>query len=141
MTLTKELLDEAFFDEFLPKPIDNNQLLLMLKKYLPYKIITADKKPLTISKKSSPTIDPEIISMLKKMTLSHWEKIKNKQKIEHVMMFNELVGKLGEQYDIDLLNIFSQELSSAVKSFNIDAIIRLIGYYPELLKALESKQK
>jgi PAS domain S-box-containing protein len=137
MSFTRDMLDEAFFDEFLPKPIDNNKLLETLKKYLPYKSTGSEEIPKAT--KSLPVkINPEIVKELKELTLTQWKKISQKQKINDVREFKDLIGKVGEKYSIEALQEYNKDLNRAVESFDIDSIIRLINNYPKLLDSFES---
>lgn len=140
MSFTKDMLENAYFDEFLPKPIDNNKLLEILKKYLPYQSSERSEtakptKSLTIK------IKPDIIMELKELTLTHWEKIRHKQKINDVRKFNDLVGGAGEKYDIKPLRKYNMDLNRAIESFDIDSIIRLINFYPKLLETFRPEKE
>jgi PAS domain S-box-containing protein len=61
------------------------------------------------------------------------------QPIDEVSDFGNQLAKMGRKHNSGIIARFGEEIVSAAESFNIDAILRLIRRYPEVISSLKEE--
>ncbi|MBN2484827.1 MAG: response regulator [Bacteroidales bacterium] len=132
MSLGDDEIKNAPFDEFINKPVVLSELLVLIKKYLPYQVVKEK-----FSKNQIKKIPTKKIAEIERECLMQWETVRHKQKMNDVKKFSDLVMSFGEKYNIDALKDYSNKLNTSVNSFNIDKMLVLINSFANLIETLK----
>ena len=136
-------IEEYEFNGFLMKPIQIDELVRVLAKYLPHKIIsdkivveeiqtdqeefnnTINDKP-EIIKKTLEYIDPDIIE--------EWKLFEKQQPINEVEEFAKKLISIGNNNECYSLSQYGSELLKSIESFDIDKMLRILKQFSSLIE-------
>jgi len=126
-------INQHKFNGVLIKPIQLNELILELKKFLPYEYIeikhkqSDELKALTHDELAliNQDINAQIIPLYKSLL--------KRQSFEDLNKFALLINEIGNNTGITKLSNFSNQLSEAISSFNIKEILALLDKFSGLI--------
>ena len=133
----KEKVKEAGFDNFLAKPITNEDLFEAVGKYLEYR-----KKADTNIKEAEldfSKVNQEIIDKLEKEFLVESKEIGEVIIIDEVEAFIDRLYQFGEENKLDFIITYANSLEKELNSFNLDKIKDIILEFEDLLKRLKKE--
>jgi two-component system sensor histidine kinase EvgS len=138
----KEESQKHGFSSYLSKPVKENELILELTKYLKYKKIqikTSDKNFKYVKDLSIDTIEklPEIIEELEGEIYGLWLSLQKRQPVKEVKHFLEIILKLGQKHNLQILIDYSNKLKLALDSFDIEKMRNQLSRYNELIEQLK----
>ena len=140
-------------DSYLKKPVQENEVIQEIAKYLPYKIINLDEQTDELSEvtknwsdkdefKGKDIVDKEIlIQVFKEVLLSDWKKLKAPFIINQVIEFSQAAKKVAERHHFHELLTWSIKLKKEASLFKMQDIESDLKAFPELLKILVDNQK
>jgi CheY-like chemotaxis protein len=135
------------FDGFIFKPIQINELLIELSKYLPHKIQEVKKEEKQEDLQADYEIRgetiknlPLIIEKLETEMMDEWNKFRDQQPMDKVKEFGSQIKTIGEENDVRILSNYGKNLKLAVNNVDIEKMLRLINDFPELLQKLKTYQ-
>ncbi len=132
------------------KPVSRDVLITELMRFLPHS--KADQKVTEMKEdfiEEVKGIDPESFSdeiksklqeltgILEKEIRGKWEQINKTFIINEIVEFAERIKELGENYHIDILTNWGNDLYYQAKSFDVKKLPDTMGLFPELLKKLD----
>jgi len=135
-------------DSYLKKPVQENEVIQEIAKYLPYKIINLDEQTDELSEvaknwsdkdefEGKEIIDKEIlIQVFKEVLLSDWEKLKAPFIINQVIEFSQATKKVAERHHFHELLTWSIKLKKEASLFKMKDIESDLKAFPELLKTI-----
>ena len=140
MKVQKVKIMNSEFAGLLIKPVKLTELYLELINHLPHQmsepehvvkdVESLDEEfPEAVLKKM-----PELIKILESDLYKTWETFSSRQPMNEVRDFGERLIELGKKHKTTILSDYGKELITATQIFDVKAIQRLLGKYPELLK-------
>jgi PAS domain S-box-containing protein len=138
---------ESVFSGIIEKPIQMNGLFRVLMKFIPYHY--AQDKLEYISEYINFSNMPEVTLMksvkiaklLEGKLYNDWEKAINTSAFNDIEEFAVDVKEIGQKYQIGNLKKFGENLAEAVNRFDLDAINRILGLYPEIVGSFKKLLK
>ena len=127
------------FDGYLRKPVLYNDLVKELMKHIRYTKEDEKKEYLTnidINKELLLEL-PIIIQKLKDKYKPNLDKIKDKGDFSLIKDLIEEINSLSKEKKLEILRIYTQNILSAIDSFDIDKVSLLINEYDNMVKRLE----
>ncbi|MCG8569720.1 MAG: ATP-binding protein [Spirochaetes bacterium] len=133
------------FDHFLHKPLRLNELLNVLKEYIPHEEIGKQDKPYSIyaqlvTDQNYPYLD-KMISFLKKDCQEEWKSLKGKLHFQKINIFAQKIKKFSEKYQFALCQDWADKLLLNIKTFNVEQINLLLDQFPGLGEVIEEAGK
>ncbi|MCK4663270.1 MAG: response regulator [Bacteroidales bacterium] len=141
----KEEKDEILksgFNSLLIKPIQIDELYNQMKNFLPYQQAelvqqttygTITEQKISITKENK----KEVLNILENEYYKIWESFKEQQPMDEVEEFANKIIELGYEYSIDIIQNYGNDLLSAVNSFDIYRILKLLRKYDDLIKIIK----
>ena len=128
------------FDGYLSKPIQISELLLELTNHIKHKVIKnsslePDEFEYNINYINKENI-PVILNKIEKELMPLWEQIKDRQPVKKVELFGNNIINIGTTYNINGFIQYGNDIVDAIKSFNIEEIVKLIKLFPDLVNKL-----
>ncbi|MEC7181453.1 MAG: response regulator, partial [Bdellovibrionota bacterium] len=139
-------------DSYLKKPVQENEVIQEISKYLPYKIINLDEQTDELSEvtknwsdkedfKGKSIVDKDIlIQIFKEVLLSDWKKLKRPFIINQVIEFSQAAKKVAERHHFHDLLTWSINLKKEASLFKMQDIEKDLKTFPELLKKVDDNQ-
>jgi PAS domain S-box-containing protein len=140
----KERIHNSEFAGLLIKPVKVAELYLELMNFLPYKSIkTAEPdKPLSeVDLIGEITNLPGLIHSLETDFYTIWKTFALRQPIGEIRDFGKNLIQSGLDHNSGIITVYGKELISAADSFNIEAILKLIGKYKGIIESLKDSTK
>jgi len=137
MSLSKDKIKNSEFDFFIPKPIQLDKLYKVLNKYLSTDDLTEDSHKIPGELETTNKNAPKILTELNGHIYEQWQQLQVHQPIRKVERFANEIQKVGEKYNSESLTVYSRQINSAVKSFDVDLILRYIKKFPIVLKSFK----
>ncbi|MBF0099337.1 MAG: response regulator [Desulfobacterales bacterium] len=137
---------ENRFDGYVIKPIEKMLLFKELIRFLPYALKTTTQEisatHTELSNLDANTVKklPELINTLEKLHIT-WENVRRKQYIPDIEQFGETIQHLGNQYHIQELATYGQDILVHIQSYDIENIFSSLDAYPELIKMIAKLNK
>lgn len=139
---------EELFDAFLQKPVNKNEVIGVVKKFLKYRYneiedIEAeemDQKEETIDLVSEECIKilPELIQTLEEEYLVEWETIRNDLVIFDIEDFCNKLSEFIFGKSCLLLEQYCRDLNLGVQSFDIEVIEKKLNEFPDVIAELKT---
>jgi len=134
-----------YFDDCLKKPFTKQQLFSMISKYLEYK--TQTKKPpkeemieFALNKNAKANIKA-LKKELELEIIPIYNKIKKTNNISDIKIFIKKLDKLSQKYKILSLQNYTQELTIAIKTFDISKIEMLLSHFIKFINIVNDNLK
>ena len=136
-------LQDHDFNGFLIKPIQVSDLMNELIKFIPYERTSSGakkQKPVEYEIDSLSGINlAELQDQIDNTLLPLWEQVKKRQPIKKVKVFSQRLIEVGKQTNINVFTEYGQDINDALQSFNIEQMVKLINYFPNLVSKLKNK--
>ncbi len=139
----KSSIAASGFDGYLPKPVNMNDLLAELLRYLKH---TARAEPVERAMADNEAfmgLSPENIDRLSELTgqlqeqmIPVWQEIDGVMEMDVIEDFADRVMKLAENYKVPVLIDYAQQLHEFSQSFDITNIDKTLNEFPEIVNAL-----
>ncbi len=133
------------FDGFLLKPLQIPTIINELKKFLKYQLQEGKVVAHLPRKFEIPVIThaeaARILPVLEQEVLPLWNEIKERQPVRKVEQFGKLMVDIGEKYDMPYLSDYGNDILNSRRSFNVEAIVRSIRLFAEILDEFKSLTK
>lgn len=138
--LKKEIttMQQVGFDAIVLKPIQFQELIEVLKPYIPHQInqqneVSKPTELLTLAATDRERITPELESVL----IPLHKKLKEHQATDDLDRFAEAMYSIGDTYNIKTFCTFSNQLKNAIDNFDIEEIIALINAFGKIVTSHE----
>jgi len=131
----KQKIQDSEFAGLLIKPVLISELYKELCRFMPFETVKiASPAGISYGNISMENIIDrnDLMNSLENEAQAQWEKLQERQPINDVRKFGNLLITLGEKHEAQLCNKFGQDLIDAANNFNIDKILELIKKYPQL---------
>ncbi len=133
---------EVVFDAFLQKPVFKKDVMIVLKKYLPYRYKHIEKQeveyiPEAMSLVSAENL-PEVIHSLENQFQQEWESIKNDLIIFDIENFNNRLSDFASNNYCGILDQYCRELNQGLQTFDIEMIENKLTEFPAIISKLKS---
>lgn len=118
------------FNSILIKPIQIDNLIVELKKYLTYSV---DPTVTLIEKDSSHSITKQELDIIKQelnaTIMPIYHSIKEQQSFEKLHQFAEAIYTTGKDHNIYSLTRYAEDFKQSVEDFNIEKILKMIKLF------------
>jgi len=135
-----EKLKSEHFDGYLRKPVLRDELYHMLSKFLKHTITKQpqkkEEKKIILSEKAKLHLDTVLTLLQKEVSPLHAKALETKS-ISDIKDISSLLEKISQDYDVSILQEYSDELTQAVDIFDIAKIDQLLKEFPKLLQTLQ----
>ncbi|MGE0084627.1 MAG: ATP-binding protein [Desulfococcaceae bacterium] len=140
------------FDGLMTKPFKKQDLIRRLSHFIPYRK-KGEQQFLPDAEKKAPPQEPaaalppapevqerlpELLHLLESEFTPKWETARQNGFFDDIAEFSELIRKTGQEYGVEMLDKFGQELGQQVSSFDIEKINMTLDAYPELVKNIRA---
>jgi len=143
-------IETAGCNDLLQKPVGSEDVIRTLMKYLDYQNLSEidqeiSSKTLDVSDDSvsnvSPEVSPEkmkaLIQQLKGNLYNTWKQTSEQFIFTDIENFGQTMISLGEQYQVNMVRSWGQQLVDQAKSFDMEALPETLAAYSELIERLE----
>lgn len=127
---------DSLFNGYLHKPIGYNELLLELKKYLPYEIIAIQNKKLPMPYVKD-NISLEAFEAIKQNVLPLFKEANKSGVFDDIHKLSTMMTTIAKEHKINILETYAINLEQATQNFDIDAIKKHIKTFLSLYNQLE----
>ncbi len=147
-SVMKEVKEKTslMFDGFIGKPVNENQLLAELKKFLSYKSETDEdasdefKSLYVSSEETHEKIKgrlPEIINILETSLIPQWKEINDMFIMDNIELFAVELRDIAREYEIQFLIDYGNSLHEHAQSYNIDEVEKMVSVFPTLVENIK----
>jgi PAS domain S-box-containing protein len=140
MKAQKDRIRKSEFAGLLIKPVQVAELYIELMNFLPYKSVKVIV-PIQSPSEKNMTIEisdfPGLIHSLDTSVKDAWMNFEMVQPIDEVIDFGNQLINLGKNHNAEILTLFGSDLVNAAGSFNIGAILKLIGKFTGIVESLK----
>ncbi len=137
-------------DAVLDKPVSKNQLIALLKRFLPYSIAESTEYPASPPAAASPhtpgtevpintTHLAELLGILQGDLTLRWGKISKTHIIDEIEAFSQEIRELGAQYHSGRLKNWGEVLFNDLQTFDMQKVARTLDHFPGLIKEIKEK--
>ena len=140
----KERIHNSAFEGLLIKPVKVAELYLELMNILPFKStsLSEPEKPLSKVDLIGEINDlPALINILDTRLYATWKTFAVTQPIGGIRDFGRNLVQLGTDHNSSIIKDYGRELIIAADSYNIEAMLKLIGKYPGIIENLKDSSK
>jgi len=133
---------KAGVDAYLEKPFSQQDLFLIIMKFLPHSYFE-EKSP--TDGNAGPEILPfnsekklsELLSLLQESYSLRWQELIKTFFLDEIQDFAKDIQNVADQYSIDLLKRWGDELLNAIQSFDMQQVTRVLENFPGLIKEID----
>jgi PAS domain S-box-containing protein len=136
----KERIHKSEFAGLLIKPVKIAELYIELMNFLPFKSTRkaeSDKPHSEVNLFGEITDLPGLIQSLETSFYAIWKTFAVTQSIREIREFGKNLSQLGLEHNSNIITGYGKDLISAADSFNIEAILKLIGKYKIIIESLK----
>jgi CheY-like chemotaxis protein len=129
------------FAGLLVKPLGISDLYREMMKVLPYTLLESDEEydgEHDFNCKQNVRDKQQLLLLLEGEFSNTWKDFRVRQPIRDVRDFGSSLKALGEKHSCGKLARYGDDLFKASGNFNIEAIIRLVNQYPDLVNSIAS---
>jgi two-component system sensor histidine kinase EvgS len=140
----KERIHNSDFAGLLIKPVKVTELYLALMNILPYKSTRETESDMPHSEVDlfeEITDMPGLIQSLETIFYNTWETFAETQPIKEIREFGKNLSQLGLDHNSNIITSYGKDMINAADSFNIGAILKLIGKYRGIIGSLKESTK
>jgi len=137
MSLNLDATQKSVFKSILLKPVNLNELIEAIKKFLKYDLELENEKELTVDE---PTIAltqdqinllPEILNKLETIYLLQFNEVVKNQVINQIEAFGRNIMEFGKNYSLQILMQFGQEVCRCSDNFEINKLQTVLNKFPK----------
>lgn len=133
-----EKVQQYGFDGYLRKPVGQQEVFKMVRRFIPYNEVASEPQQLNITIPEVPVEYIEGFLVEAKASLfPQWEEVKDKGDYELIASFTDKLCQTARQYGLQGLVEYSESLQVYIESFDIIEVDGMMKKFPELLKTLE----
>lgn len=132
LSIDRKKIEQAAFDDFVPKPIPLDKFYTYMTKYLPCRKV--DKEDVEENKDVRVELSEKVKKALTVKADGLWEQLQQQQKMKQVEEFHAELTRIGNEFEAPVLIEYSNKLNAAVKAFDIATILVLLKRYKEINK-------
>jgi PAS domain S-box-containing protein len=142
----KEKNKEKYFDAFLSKPIKVNELLQLLRCFIPYHENTitqykkVDRKKLT-GIFNLPFSDKVILEAAMLRILESYRNIQETSSFDEIKVFASQIMHFASNYSIDILQQVAERIMDAAENFDIEEISNHLEEIPHIITTIKLEIK
>jgi PAS domain S-box-containing protein len=136
----KERIHKSKFSGLLIKPVKVAELYIELMNFLPFKSTSVAESGILqpeVNSIGEITDLPGLIQSLETTFYTTWKTFAETQPLKEIREFGKNLSQLGIDHNSDIVDSYGKDLVSAVDSFNIGAILKLIGKYKVIIDSLK----
>jgi len=140
----KERIHKSEFAGLLIKPVKVAELYIELMNFLPFKSTRkaeSDKPHSEVDLFGGITDLPGLIQSLETSFYATWKTFAVTQSIREIREFGKNLSQLGLEHNSNIITGYGKDLISAADSFNIEAILKLIGKYKVIIESFKDSTK
>jgi signal transduction histidine kinase/response regulator of citrate/malate metabolism len=140
----KERIHNSDFAGLLIKPVKVTELYLALMNILPYKSTMETESDMPHSEVDlfeEITDMPGLIQSLETTFYNTWKTFAETQPIKEIREFGKNLSQLGLDHNSNIITSYGKDMINAADSFNIGAILKLIGKYRGIIGSLKESTK
>jgi CheY-like chemotaxis protein len=140
----KERIHNSDFAGLLIKPVKVTELYLALMNILPYKSTRETESDMPHSEVDlfeEITDMPGLIQSLETTFYNTWKTFAETQPIKEIREFGKNLSQLGLDHNSNIITSYGKDMINAADSFNIGAILKLIGKYRGIIGSLKESTK
>ena len=140
----KERIHNSDFAGLLIKPVKVTELYLALMNILPYKSTRETESDMPHSEVDlfeEITDMPGLIQSLETIFYNTWKTFAETQPIKEIREFGKNLSQLGLDHNSNIITSYGKDMINAADSFNIGAILKLIGKYRGIIGSLKESTK
>ena len=140
----KERIHNSDFAGLLIKPVKVTELYLALMNILPYKSTRETESDMPHSEVDlfeEITDMPGLIQSLETIFYNTWKTFAETQPIKEIREFGNNLSQLGLDHNSNIITSYGKDMINAAESFNIGAILKLIGKYRGIIGSLKESTK
>jgi two-component system sensor histidine kinase EvgS len=138
--VNEEILKAKGFNEYIIKPIQIDEVIFMLAKYLTHTVIDAPEsinKPVKepdLDDQDSLQLDEETINEIREQLLSLWQEIKERQSSRNIQAFSDGLSEIGRRNENEDLVRFAGSLAEHYKRFDITGLRKLLIDFKQIIE-------
>lgn len=130
---------EEQFEGILLKPVERAKAIEIMKRYLPHRTIEA-KLPDELAENDE-NYDVEalkqLLHQLENELYADWQEQKSSLVIFEIEVFVDKLKEIAKEYSFNFFNKYVDELSTAVVSFDIETIERVMAEYEQIIEHIK----
>jgi len=136
----QERIYNSKFSGLLIKPVRISELYLELTKILKHEKTESQAEVATEVVQEKITDMAGLIQKLETDFFEIWKTFQVRQPLKEIREFGEKLSSLGKEHNSLLLSDYGKELVMAADTFNIEAILKLIGKYKVIIEILKKNE-
>ncbi len=140
----KDRIRESEFAGLLIKPVQVTELYIELMNFLPYKSTKAIGQQQSVSEINLIKEISDLTGLIHSLDTHFndtWMKFEIRQPIGEVRDFGNQLVELGKNHNAEIIILYGEDLVTAADSFNIEAILNLIGKFTGIVERLKDLNK
>ncbi len=127
---------DAGCDGYLRKPVSKAELLSELMRFLPHTteetVPVQEELPDIITPEVRARL-PELLHTLNDEFMADWERIQGSAIISEIERFAKEIRELGQEYDLNSLANWGDDLFKQANSFDMDRLPGTLDHFPALV--------
>ncbi len=140
----KEKIMDFGFDGFLQKPMQVDDLLAILKKYLTHSYQKPENQYLSTEETEClpPEAQAHLTALLPKLEggcMRSWQEARESNDFSLIADFAEQIRQIGDGSNIACLATYGDELTAYCDAFDVDNIAKALEGYPNLIERLKQQ--
>jgi YesN/AraC family two-component response regulator len=129
-------------DGYLRKPINKQELLKALKRFLPHQIEAEEEEAERLLANSEETVDPEpegLAELIEQMEVRKqvWKELSETLTVNDIERFAAELRDLGEAHHYPPLSRWGRRLETEAAVFDVDAMMKTLESFPRLLERIQ----
>lgn len=141
----EDMVRNAGGDGFLKKPVSKEDLLSVLKDFLPHRTKAKAEQSRTTVGASSPALPPaikkrlpEVLHILNGDKLLMWKSLQETFIIDEIEKFARGLEALGRDYQIDMLADWANKLAREAGHYDMERLPATLAHFPVMIKDIEN---
>lgn len=133
------------FDAFLSKPMQRNELINTVARFLKHKKIPVlnEKEKTNTAEKEFKALNQrpdykEIINYLNKNIIPVWEIAKRNELSDDIELFTRKLKEFAQHYRINFLLKFAEDLNDYLNSFDLEEMSRSLQYFSDIVEQMQA---
>ena len=128
------------FAGFLDKPVTENALLRELKRFIGHAARGQEPQEVPASDLTPAHFDhfPQILEILENEYMQRWTATRQNLFFDEIDDFAHRVSALGDTHSLAILSRYGTDLSTHVKTFDVEQVNSALSLYPQIIAKLKS---
>jgi len=133
---------KSLFDDFITKPVTQNELYAKLTRYLSHKPQelkpSREKEKPPKQEKLTESDYNKVLEVLEYELMRDWEEIKDNLVIYKIEAFLEKLDKLNQTYQLETIHSYQNELSTFMQNLDIENMESKIREFPDKIEEIKN---